>query len=53
MEIDHLIEHEWARSATDIVWRRTKLGLRLTSAQVEAVDLYVAERLTTRPVAAL
>jgi len=26
-EVDYLIEHEWARSAEDILWRRTKLGL--------------------------
>ena len=26
-EVDYLIEHECARSAEDILWRRTKLGL--------------------------
>lgn len=28
-EIDYLIEHEWARTAEDILWRRTLLGLHL------------------------
>lgn len=28
-EIDYLIAHEWARSADDVLWRRTKLGLHL------------------------
>ncbi|HEY9078476.1 glycerol-3-phosphate dehydrogenase [Magnetovibrio sp.] len=28
-EVVYLIEHEWARTADDILWRRTKLGLRL------------------------
>ena len=28
-EVDYLIEHEWARTADDILWRRTKLGLRV------------------------
>jgi glycerol-3-phosphate dehydrogenase len=26
-ELDYLIEHEWASSVDDILWRRTKLGL--------------------------
>ncbi len=29
-EVRHLIETEWAMTADDILWRRTKLGLRLT-----------------------
>jgi glycerol-3-phosphate dehydrogenase len=27
-EVDYLVAHEWARTADDILWRRTKLGLR-------------------------
>ena len=27
VEIDWLVEREWARTAEDILWRRTKLGL--------------------------
>ncbi len=26
-ELDHLVREEWARSADDVLWRRTKLGL--------------------------
>jgi glycerol-3-phosphate dehydrogenase len=26
-EVDYLVDHEWARTADDILWRRTKLGL--------------------------
>ena len=37
-EIRYLIRFEWARTAQDIVWRRGKLGLRLTAAQIAAVD---------------
>lgn len=29
-EVDHLIRNEWAHDAQDILWRRTKLGLRMT-----------------------
>lgn len=28
-EIDYLRREEWARSAEDLLWRRTKLGLHL------------------------
>jgi len=40
-EIDFLMETEWAWTAEDIVWRRTKLGLWLTAAEIEAVAGYV------------
>lgn len=29
-EVDYLIEEEWAKSAQDIMWRRTKLGLHMS-----------------------
>jgi glycerol-3-phosphate dehydrogenase len=29
-EIDYLVAHEWARTADDVLWRRSKLGLHLT-----------------------
>ncbi|MGH8188083.1 MAG: glycerol-3-phosphate dehydrogenase C-terminal domain-containing protein, partial [Steroidobacteraceae bacterium] len=32
-EVDYLIAHEWARSADDILWRRTKAGLHLSEAE--------------------
>ncbi|MBW8617686.1 MAG: glycerol-3-phosphate dehydrogenase, partial [Hyphomicrobiales bacterium] len=32
-EIDYLISSEWAKTADDILWRRTKLGLVLTEAE--------------------
>jgi glycerol-3-phosphate dehydrogenase len=32
-ELAWLVEHEFARTADDVLWRRTKLGLRLTEAQ--------------------
>ena len=34
-EIDYLIEHEWAKSAADILWRRTKLGLFFSVSDTE------------------
>ncbi|WP_155080707.1 glycerol-3-phosphate dehydrogenase [Piscirickettsia salmonis] len=32
-EVKYLIEHEWAKTADDILWRRSKLGLHLTAEQ--------------------
>ena len=36
-ELRHFIEHEWARTAEDILWRRTKCGLHMTDAQRQRV----------------
>jgi len=33
-EVDYLIQHEWAVSAEDIVWRRTKLGLTMNPEEI-------------------
>ncbi len=41
-EVDYLVQHEWARTRDDILWRRTKLGLHLTSAQTDELDRYLA-----------
>ncbi len=38
----YLIAHEFARTAEDIVWRRSKLGLRLSAAEVRALDEWIA-----------
>ena len=37
-EVDYLRDHEWARSADDILWRRTKLGLYLSAAERARLD---------------
>jgi glycerol-3-phosphate dehydrogenase len=34
-EIDYLVANEWAVTADDILWRRSKLGLHLTPAEQE------------------
>lgn len=43
-EVGHLVTREWAVTAEDILWRRSKLGLRFTEAQVAALDAYLTER---------
>jgi glycerol-3-phosphate dehydrogenase len=37
-ELRYLVHAEWARIAADVVWRRTRLGLRLSPGQIEAID---------------
>ncbi len=42
-EVGWLMTREYARKAADVVWRRTKLGLRLTAAQIAALDDFMAQ----------
>ena len=39
-EVRYLCDKEFARTAEDILWRRTKLGLRMTKAEVEGLELH-------------
>jgi glycerol-3-phosphate dehydrogenase len=41
VEIQYLVENEWARTAEDILWRRTKRGLKLSGEQVAALQAYL------------
>ena len=43
-EIDYLVSEEWARTAEDVLWRRTKLGLVLSETERAAVAEYLAAR---------
>ncbi|MBU2330562.1 MAG: FAD-dependent oxidoreductase, partial [Gammaproteobacteria bacterium] len=49
-EVDYLMVEEWAQTAEDILWRRTKLGLFMQPAEVALLQRYLdsrtAERLT-------
>jgi glycerol-3-phosphate dehydrogenase len=36
-ELDYLIAEEWARTAEDVLWRRSKLGLHMTPPQQQNV----------------
>jgi glycerol-3-phosphate dehydrogenase len=37
-EVAYLARREWARTAEDVLWRRTKLGLRFDPAQARRLD---------------
>lgn len=42
-ELRWLMDREYAREAADVVWRRSKLGLRLTPEDVAAIDAFMAD----------
>lgn len=41
-EVDYLVHREWARTADDILWRRTKLGLRLSAGEAARLADHLA-----------
>ncbi|MCY4208073.1 MAG: glycerol-3-phosphate dehydrogenase [Roseovarius sp.] len=40
-ELRWLVQREFARTAEDVLWRRTKLGLRLDAGQIEDVENWI------------
>ncbi len=40
-EVRWLMTREYARAAADVVWRRTKLGLRMTEEQISALQAFM------------
>jgi len=43
-EVAWLMDREWAETADDVLWRRTKLGLRMDDAQAAALETWMRER---------
>lgn len=41
-EVEHLVRREWAGTADDILWRRTKLGLRLSADEAGRLEQWLA-----------
>ncbi|EIM25565.1 glycerol-3-phosphate dehydrogenase [Microvirga lotononidis] len=50
-EVDYLVRREWARTAEDILWRRSKLGLHVPVDAPAKIDAYLAKK-DAAPVAA-
>ncbi|MFK7869629.1 MAG: glycerol-3-phosphate dehydrogenase [Roseobacter sp.] len=42
-EVRWLMDKEYARTAEDVVWRRNKLGLRLTGPEIEKIDRFMQD----------
>ncbi|HSX20384.1 MAG TPA: glycerol-3-phosphate dehydrogenase, partial [Gammaproteobacteria bacterium] len=41
-EVDYLVQHEWAKTAEDILWRRGKQGLLFTPEQTKNLENYLS-----------
>lgn len=46
-EVIYLMREEWALTAADVLWRRSKLGLRLTSGEAAELDAFMREQVAT------
>jgi glycerol-3-phosphate dehydrogenase len=44
-EVGWLIRNEFARTAEDVVWRRSKLGLRMTAEEIELLGVWITAHL--------
>jgi glycerol-3-phosphate dehydrogenase len=42
-EVDHLVATEWARTAEDILWRRSRLGLHVGAQTRARLEHYLGE----------
>ena len=43
-EVRYLMEREWAQTADDVLWRRSKLGLRFSPEERERLARFMADR---------
>ncbi|OTG83733.1 glycerol-3-phosphate dehydrogenase [Acinetobacter sp. ANC 4648] len=42
-EVNYLVDQEWAVNSADILWRRSKLGLKFTSSEIQILDKYLVK----------
>jgi glycerol-3-phosphate dehydrogenase len=42
-EVRYLMKEEWARTADDVLWRRSKLGLKLTAGEKEMLARFMVQ----------
>lgn len=40
-EVEYLMQNEWAQTAQDVVWRRSKLGIRMSEDQIANLDKWM------------
>jgi glycerol-3-phosphate dehydrogenase len=41
-ELSYLVQHEWAQTADDVLWRRSKLGLSASAEERTAIGQFIA-----------
>jgi glycerol-3-phosphate dehydrogenase len=42
-EVRYLMTNEWASTAEDVVWRRSKLGLLMSADEIAALDAWMTD----------
>ena len=47
-EVDRMMEIEWAETAEDVLWRRTRLGLRIDEVGAALLAAHMARRMAAR-----
>ncbi len=45
-EVHYLMEREWAQTAEDVLWRRSKLGLRFSPEDTERLEQFMASQVS-------
>jgi glycerol-3-phosphate dehydrogenase len=48
-EVDYLLQHEFAKNAADILWRRTKIGLYASQEDIVKLEQYVSQKNLSQP----
>jgi len=48
-EVDYLVAHEWARTAEDVLWRRSKLALHTPADTADRLAAYLRSGSATNP----
>ena len=48
-EVHYLMRKEWAQTAEDVLWRRSKLGLRFSPAQTALLDRFMTSAASSGP----
>ena len=51
-EVRYLMREEWAQTTEDVAWRRTKLGLHMTPADLQGLEAFMATERRSLPLAA-
>ena len=47
-EVIYLIQHEWAETADDVIWRRSKLGIRFSKQEILMLDTWMQNHISSK-----
>jgi glycerol-3-phosphate dehydrogenase len=46
-EVRYLVQNEWAQNADDVLWRRSKIGLKASAEDRKALDQFISSLLSS------